>query len=160
MADGYQRLLTTVPGDNIVPMAIMHNNSERISCRSETLPTERQVVAIVDDDPSVLKGLARILDASHFTTQIFNCAEAFLDRDLTSSIACIILDIHLSGMSGIEMQRRLTEMGSTTPVIFITSHDSASVRSEAMDAGCAAYLQKPFSGHVLIDAIRSAMSIA
>jgi len=113
------------------------------------------VVAIIDDDPSVLRGLKRVLDASHFATKVFDCGEAFL-RDSASSVACIVLDIHLGGISGIEMRRRLKAMGCTIPVIFMTAQDSAAVRREAMDVGCAAYLQKPFSGHVLIDAIRDA----
>ena len=118
------------------------------------------MVAIVDDDPGVLRGLKRVLEASHFTTKVFNCGEAFLDCESENCVTCIVLDIHLGGISGIEMRRRLKAMGSTIPVIFMTSHDSAAVRREAMDAGCTAYLQKPFSGHTLIDAIRNAMSVA
>jgi FixJ family two-component response regulator len=117
-----------------------------------------QVVAIVDDDPSVLRGLKRVLDASGFITKVFQCGEAFLGRDSASGVTCIVLDIHLGGISGIEMRRRLTAMGSTIPVIFMTAHDTAAVRREAMDAGCAAFLRKPFSGNVLIDAIRKATS--
>jgi FixJ family two-component response regulator len=120
------------------------------------VPTKRKVVAIIDDDPSVLRGLKRVLDASHFATKVYDCGEAFLDS--ASQVSCIVIDIHLGGISGIEMRRRLKAIGSTTPVIFMTAHDSAAVRREAMDAGCAAYLQKPFSGHVLIDAIRNATS--
>jgi len=122
------------------------------------LSAKRQVVAIVDDDPSVLRGLKRVLEAFHFSTNVFSSAEEFLDRGPTSAVACIVLDIHLGGISGIEMRRRLAEIGSRTPVIFITSHDSAAVRKEAMDAGCAAYLQKPFPGRVLVDTIRNAIS--
>lgn len=124
------------------------------------MSTSKPIVAIVDDDPNVLRGLKRLLEASHFSTDVFSCAEEFLDHQSTSSVACIVLDIHLGGMSGIEMRRRLVEMGSRTPVIFMTSHDSATFKKEAMDVGCAAYLQKPFSGHVLIDTIRNAISAA
>jgi FixJ family two-component response regulator len=122
------------------------------------VPTKRKVVAIIDDDPSVLRGLKRVLDASHFATKVYDCGEAFLDS--ASQVSCIVIDIHLGGISGIEIRRRLKAIGSTTPVIFMTAHDSAAVRREAMDAGCAAYLQKPFSGHVLIDAIRNATSVS
>jgi FixJ family two-component response regulator len=120
---------------------------------------KRKVVAIIDDEPSVLKGLKRVMDASGFMTEVFNSAEAFLERDGASSVACIVLDIHMGGISGIEMRRRLTAMGSTIPVIFMTGRDSDAVRREAMDAGCAAYLEKPFSGHVLIDSVNSATSL-
>ena len=73
-------------------------------------------------------------------------------------MACIVLDIHMDGISGIEMRRRLAAKGSTVPVIFMTALDSAAVRKEAIEAGCAAFLPKPFSGHELIGAIRKAIS--
>ncbi|HEX5212197.1 MAG TPA: response regulator [Pseudolabrys sp.] len=124
------------------------------------MPTKRKLVAIIDDDPSVLRGLKRVLDASHFATKVHDSGEAFLDSESASQVSCIVLDIHLSGISGIELRQRLKAMGSTIPVIFMTAHDSVAVRREAMDAGCAAYLQKPFSGHALINAIRNATSVA
>jgi FixJ family two-component response regulator len=116
------------------------------------------VVAIIDDDPSVLRGLKRVLEASHFVTKVYDRGETFLDSDSISQVSCVVLDIHLGGISGIETRRRLKAIGSTIPVIFMTAHDSAAVRQEAVDAGCEAYLQKPFSGHVLVDAIRDATS--
>jgi len=122
-----------------------------------SLPTKGQVIAIVDDDPGFLKGLKRLLDACGFTTEVFASGEEFLDRDSTSDIACIVLDINLGGMSGIEVRRRLAGRGSTIPVIFITALDTAATRKEAMDAGYAAFLGKPFSGRALIDAIREAL---
>ena len=118
------------------------------------------MVAIIDDDPGVLRGLKRVLDASHFATKVYDCGEAFLDNNSGPQVSCIVLDIHLGGISGIETRRRLKAMGSKIPVIFMTAHDSMAIRREAMDAGCAAYLQKPFSGQVLVDAIRNAMSVA
>jgi FixJ family two-component response regulator len=120
------------------------------------LTKEKQVVAIVDDDPSVLKGIKRVLEASNFSTSVFASAEEFLGGESPGKVACIVLDIHLDGISGIDLRRRLAEMGSRTPVIFITSDDSAAIRKEATDTGCAAYLQKPIPGRVLIDAIRTA----
>ena len=124
------------------------------------MSTKRKVVAIIDDDPGVLRGLKRVLDASHFATKVYDCGEAFLDNNSGTQVSCLVLDIHLGGISGIETRRRLRAMGSKIPVIFMTAHDSVTIRREAMDAGCAAYLQKPFSGQVLVDAIRNAMSVA
>jgi FixJ family two-component response regulator len=120
---------------------------------------KRKVVAIIDDESSVLKGLKRVLNAFNFTTEVFSSAEAFLRRGDAGDIICIVLDINLGGMSGIELRRRLKAMGSTIPVIFMTALDIDVVRREAMDAGCAAFLQKPFSGHVLIDSIKNVMSL-
>lgn len=116
------------------------------------------MIAIVDDEPSVVRGLARLLVAHHFATEAFSSGEAFLERDTTNDVACIILDIHLGGISGIEMRRRLTARGSKIPVIFMTAVDSAAVRKEAIEAGCAAFLSKPFSGHKLISEIQKATS--
>lgn len=122
---------------------------------------KRRVIAIVDDDPSVLKGLKRVLAASDFATDAFNSGEAFLasDRANDDDIACIVLDINLGGMSGIEVRRRLTTKNSHVPVIFMTALDTDAVRKEALEAGCADYLRKPFSGHELIDSIQKAVSI-
>lgn len=122
------------------------------------MSTSRQVIAIVDDEPSVVRGLARLLDAHHFATEAFSSGEAFLERDATNDVACIILDIHLGGISGIELRRQLTERGSKIPVVFMTAVDTAAVRKEAIEAGCAAFLSKPFSGHELIGVIRKATS--
>ena len=101
---------------------------------------KRPVVAIVDDDPSVLKGLKRVLDACNYATDIFNSGEAFLasDRANDNDIACIVLDIHLGGMSGIDVRRRLATRYSQVPVIFMTALDTDAVRREALAAGCVA----------------------
>jgi FixJ family two-component response regulator len=91
--------------------------------------------------------------------QVFDSGEDFIERGATYNVACIILDIHMGGMSGIELRRRLAAEGSTIPVIFMTAHDSAAVRNEAIESGCAAFLPKPFSGHELIDVIRKATAL-
>ena len=127
--------------------------------RYQQLSASRQVIAIVDDEPSVLRGLTRLLETYHFKTETFSSAEAFLERGEMSDIACIVLDIHMGGMSGIEMRRQLTARGATVPVIFITALDSAAVRRDALAVGYAALLSKPFSGHELIGAIRKATSL-
>jgi FixJ family two-component response regulator len=114
------------------------------------------VVAIVDDDPSVLKGLKRLLQTCGFKTEVFNSGEAFLERENASEPSCVVLDIHLGGISGIETRRRLTASGSTVPVIYMTALDTATVRSEATASGCVAFLRKPFSGNELVDSIRKA----
>jgi FixJ family two-component response regulator len=107
-----------------------------------------------------LRGLKRLLTASHFKPELFNSGEELLMRNDTDNIGCIVLDIHLKGMSGIEARRRLSARNSKVPVIFMTAHDGAAIRKEAMEAGCAAFLRKPFSGNVLIGAIRRAMTSA
>jgi FixJ family two-component response regulator len=113
------------------------------------------VIAIVDDEASILKGLKRFLGASNFPTEIYESAEAFLARGDISEVGCIVLDINLGGMSGLELRRRLKAMRSTTPVIFMTGVGSASVAQQINDLGCAAFLHKPFSGKLLIDVINN-----
>jgi FixJ family two-component response regulator len=118
----------------------------------------RQLVAIVDDDPGVLKGLKRLLNALGFATKAFESGEQFLQSEEARDATCVVFDIHLGGMSGIEARRALSLRNSKIPVMFMTGRDTPEVRREAMDAGCTAYLHKPFKGQELIDAIRHATS--
>jgi FixJ family two-component response regulator len=78
---------------------------------------------------------------------------ALLETDSVQTAICLLLDVHLGGISGIELQRRLAASGSKWPVIFMTANDDEATRSQAMDAGCIAYLRKPFAQHVLLNAI-------
>jgi len=116
----------------------------------------RKLVAVVDDDPSMLKGVERLLTAHGFDTEVFASAEAFLERIAKPEPTCLVLDIHLGGMSGIELRRRLAASGSRVPVIFMTAFDDEMTHKGATDAGCIALLQKPFPAHLLIGAIDKA----
>jgi FixJ family two-component response regulator len=118
----------------------------------------RQVVAVIDDDPAMRKAIERLLDAKGFDVEAFASAEAFLAGAAASEATCLVLDIHLGGMSGIELRRRLAASGSGLPVVFITALDDEATRKEAMEAGCVAFLRKPFLSHLLIDAIEKAAS--
>ncbi len=115
------------------------------------------VVAIIDDEASVLKSLKRLMEASNFRTETYDSAEAFLARGSLNDVSCIVLDVNMPTISGIELRRRLKAMGSTIRVIFITAVDTVAVRREAMDLGCAGFLHKPFSGRGLIDSVRNAI---
>jgi FixJ family two-component response regulator len=117
------------------------------------MSTQRKLVVIVDDDPSMLKGVERLLTAKGFDTKVFPSAEAFLEHPVRHGAACFLLDIHLGGISGIELRRRLAAAGCTVPVIFMTAFDDEPTRREAVEAGCIAYLHKPFPAHQLIGAI-------
>ena len=119
-----------------------------------TLPPS---VAVVDDDLSIRKSIERLLNAHGFTTEVFASAEAFLSRGYLNQITCLVLDIHLGGMSGIELQRQLVAAGTKLPVIFITAIDEEDLELAALEAGCVAYLHKPFPAASLIGAIRKAL---
>jgi FixJ family two-component response regulator len=120
------------------------------------MSTRRKVVTVVDDDPTMLKAIARLLGAKGFDVEAFASAEAFLAGGTATKATCLILDIHLSGMSGIELRHRLAASGSRLPVIFITALDDEATRREAMKAGCVAFLRKPFLSRLLLDAIEKA----
>jgi FixJ family two-component response regulator len=113
-------------------------------------------VALVDNDPSMLRALHRLLIAHGFGVEVYPSAEAFLDRDGASELTCLVLDINLDGMSGLALRRQLSASGSELPVIFMTAFDSVSTHQEAVNAGCIAYLLKPFPATSLIGAIDKA----
>lgn len=115
-----------------------------------------KVVFVVDDDVAILRSLKRLLDASGFCTEIFESAEAFCESAMTERGLCVVLDINLKTTSGVELKHQMTASGSTLPVIFVTANDSEQVRRAAIDAGCVAYLRKPFPARSLFDAIHLA----
>jgi FixJ family two-component response regulator len=119
---------------------------------------DKRVVAIVEDDASMLKGLARLLGAHGFATEVYTSAEAFLAGAAASEAGCLVLDINLGGISGIELRHRLAAAGSRLPVILMTAIDSDAVQKAAAQAACIAYLRKPFSSRQLIDAIGQVVS--
>jgi FixJ family two-component response regulator len=112
-----------------------------------------RTIAVVDDNPSMLQGLNRLLSAHGFQVRTFASAEAFLEADVGCEADCLLLDIHLGGISGIDLQRQLIASGRELPVIMMTAIDNEITRQEAFDAGCFAYLKKPFLSKLLIDAI-------
>ena len=115
-------------------------------------------VAVVDDDDSFARALGRLLRAAGFEAILYSSAEAFLVPTPLPSPACVVLDIELGGMSGLELHRHLNSRGATTPVIFVTAHDEPEVREEARQIGCAAYFRKPVPGKLLVEAITTAIA--
>ena len=114
---------------------------------------KRQNIVVVDDDPSMRRAAENLLDANGFATELFASAEDFLNRKAATKVDYLLLDIHLGGMSGIEMQRQLAASGSKVPVIFMTALDDDAIHRQALMAGCVAYLRKPFTVRQLMDAI-------
>jgi FixJ family two-component response regulator len=122
------------------------------------MATEPRGVIVVDDDPGFLKSIVRLLSVHGFEARTFNSAEALLDSDAATTATPMLLDIHLGGISGIELQRRLAAAGSNCPVIFMTAIDNDAMRKEAMDAGCVAYLRKPLAPDLLLKALGKAVT--
>jgi FixJ family two-component response regulator len=121
------------------------------------LESPPRTVAVVEDDPSMLRSIERLLNAHGYETEGYASAETFLESDFAGAIGCLVLDIHLGNMSGIELRRRLRDSGFRLPVIFVTAVDDEALEAEAVDAGCVAYLHKPFAAKLLIAAIHQAM---
>lgn len=120
----------------------------------------RQLVAVIEDDSGMLKSIERLLKVHKFETAVFGSAEEFLADAAASAVTCLILDIHLGGMSGIALRRQLAACGSSLPVIFMSAIDDDAMRAEALEAGCVAFFRKPFLAQHLIAAINEAVSIA
>jgi FixJ family two-component response regulator len=117
---------------------------------------QRKIVAVVDDDPSVRKAIESLLATRGFVPKVFASAREFLDHGVVNHFDCLLLDIELGDMSGIELWRQLKASGSTLPAIFMTALDNEAVRGRALKAGCVAYLRKPFPSDQLFDAIEKA----
>jgi len=114
------------------------------------------IVAVVDDDPSMLKATEDLLGAHGITGAFFSSAEEFLASQSPGKANCLLVDVHLGGISGIELRRRLKSAHPELPVIFMTGLDDESIRQQAFRAGCFAYLRKPFPADQLIEAINRA----
>src|SRR5262245_66551451 len=99
----------------------------------EQMPARRQVIGIVEDDPSMLKGVRRLLSASGYDTEVFASAEAFLPCAATSKASCRVADIHLREIAGIELHRRWTASGFNLPAIFMTAVDTEATKKEATE---------------------------
>jgi FixJ family two-component response regulator len=117
----------------------------------------RSLIFVIDDDPGMLRSIERLLKVYGFDVQAFTSAEAFLDNANPRDAGCLVLDIHLSGMSGIELRHKLALSESTIPVIFMTANNSDVILKAALEVGCTAYLPKPFPAKQLMDAIDKAL---
>ncbi len=114
-------------------------------------------IAVVDDDASVRKSLGRLLRGAGFEVEAFSSAEDFLARDEACHPDCLVLDISLGGMSGLELRAELVETGVRIPVVFITAHDDPATLRGLRQLPEAPYLRKPFDESLLFEAIGSAM---
>ena len=115
------------------------------------------LISVVDDDLPVRRALRRLIQAAGYTVETFASAREFLEASPLGRTSCLVLDIHLDGMSGFELAEQLAADRAAIPIIFITAHDDTPTRTRATRAGVAAYLPKPFDERVLLDAIRSAL---
>jgi FixJ family two-component response regulator len=113
-------------------------------------------IVVVEDDVSMSRAMGRLLRTAGLQPIIFKSAEALLRTNAVTGAGCLIFDIRLPGLSGLQLYRQLKGAGSAPPVIFITANDSPSARSQAQGIG--AYIAKPFSGRTLLDAVKRALA--
>lgn len=118
----------------------------------------KPIIYIVDDDESVRRAMKRLISSMDMDVKTFASGRKFLDSEYRSQNACLIVDIKMPGMSGIELQQKLVAQGSKLPVVFITAFDTAKIRGEAKKAGAVGYFRKPVDDQALLDTIRWALS--
>lgn len=116
-----------------------------------------KLVAIVDDDDSMRGALQGMLKAVGFPAQAFASAEEFLQSGQQHQTSCLIADIRMPGMSGLELQAQLNSQRCRIPIIFITAHGDAKMRIQALRAGAVEFLSKPFDEEVLLESVRAAL---
>jgi FixJ family two-component response regulator len=119
---------------------------------------KQHVIAVIDNDSTMRKSLERLLSSYGHRTELYSSAEEFLGAASISEAACLLVDIHLGDISGIELGRHLTAAGFKFPIIFMTGSSDQVIRRQAIDFGCVAFFQKPFGASELIDAIRQCIA--
>ena len=122
------------------------------------LPAATGVICVVDDDPSMLKALNRLLSSVGLQAKLFSEPLAFLTYVICNTVALAVLDIFMSGMSGLEVQKELQAVSPKTRVIIMTGNDDDSVRNAAIQAGAMAYFDKPFDDEAFLAAVHQAMA--
>jgi FixJ family two-component response regulator len=124
-------------------------------------PTEKRAVSsligVVDDDASVRRSTKLLLESFGFDVAVFDSANAFLGFDRPGGVSCLIADVQMPGMSGLQLQNCLAKSGKSLPIVFITAFEDAAARRQAMAAGAVAFLNKPFTDDQLLHAIGLAL---
>lgn len=118
---------------------------------------DNPIVFIVDDDDSVRKSLARLITSVGLKVETFSSANAFLKRDAYDGPACLVLDIRMPGLSGLDLQTELAKAERTLSIVFITSHGNITMSVQAIKAGAVDFLEKPFEEQDLLDAVHLAI---
>lgn len=115
------------------------------------------LISVVDDNDAVRESLRGLIRSVGFAVEDFPSAEKFLNSDRLNDTHCLILDVRMPGIGGLELQRRLVKSNRNIPIIFITAHGDEAARSQALKDGAADYLFKPFSEQALLNAINAAL---
>jgi FixJ family two-component response regulator len=117
----------------------------------------KNLISLVDDDESVRRSTTLLIESFGFHAAAFESAESFLKSGQLQETACLIVDVQMPGMNGLELQSHLANAGYEIPIIFITAYDNKESRQQALQAGAIAFLGKPFNDQLLLQAIRAAL---
>jgi FixJ family two-component response regulator len=120
--------------------------------------TERSLVSVVDDDESLRESLPDLLREFGFVARAFSSAEAFLSSACVDETKCLILDVAMPGMTGLDLQLELSRRERPIPIIFISAHKDEAIRARAFEQGAVKFLYKPFSDSALLDALNAALT--
>jgi FixJ family two-component response regulator len=126
-----------------------------LSCMA--MESEKKMVAVIEDDESYRTAVQRLLKSAGLSVQSFDSAEAFLNSGRQYETGCLITDIRMPGMSGLELQSKLNADRCPIPTIFITAHGDEKMRMQAMRGGAVEFLTKPFNGEALLESVRVAL---
>jgi FixJ family two-component response regulator len=129
----------------------------RNTAKSRQVPESDPIVAIVDDDPSVREGLGSLIRSEGWRVETFTSAQQFLAYPLADVPTCLVLDLQLPGLSGLDLQKRMAEVNLEIPIVFITGHGDIPQSVQAMKAGAVEFLTKPVEDQQLLKAIREAI---
>jgi FixJ family two-component response regulator len=152
-----ERSLVTVVDDETTVREAICRLVSSAGLESGAIVTKHSLVAVVDDELPVRQAIRRLVSSVGLKSEGFSSAEEFLQRSSDDIPDCLILDVYLPGMSGLELQRRLAADHDRTPIVFITAHNDPGSRALALQAGAIAFLSKPFKEEALFEAIRSAI---
>jgi FixJ family two-component response regulator len=118
-----------------------------------------ELIAVIDDDASMQDSLCDLIESAGLVARCFGSAEEFLEYDLHREVGCLIAEIQMPGMSGLELQARLKEEDCNIPIIFITSNGGARMRIQAMRQGAVEFLAKPLDYQLLLKKVRAALDL-
>jgi FixJ family two-component response regulator len=120
--------------------------------------TERPLLCVVDDDEMLRESLPELLSEYGFAARAFSSGQEFLASDYVGQARCLILDVAMPGMSGLDLQQELKRRGQAIPIIFITAQKDEDIRKQAFRQGAVEFLEKPFSDSALLDAVNAALA--
>ena len=120
--------------------------------------TEAPLIAVVDDDRSIRNAVQNLLNAAGYATSTFGNATSFLDSSVRARVACLVTDMRMPGMSGLELHEHLSSTGAGIPTVIITAHPQELTRERALEAGVTCFLTKPFAPDDLLECVRHAIA--